>query len=914
LYPLLDPRLRDRGQEETRREWRSWRERLAAWRDMLRGWWEDLRGWLPGMQHKTPSLRPLPVSTDTEEDEESSRRVRPSRFRWTLRQAARNPALVIGSLLALSLLALAIFGEQWSSANPYEIHGVKIIEGEIAAPPFAPSSAFPWGSDHLGRDLRALVLAGARQTLTLALLGTVARLLLGTVLGMLAGWFQESWFDKLITGAIGVWAAFPYTLFAMIVIQALGIEQGVSIFVIALCVVGWGEVAQFVRSQVLSIKPRLFIEASRGVGARTLQILIRHILPNLLASLLVLAVLEMGGVLMLLAELGFLNVFLGGGFKVEIAEVGRMVPVVVYFSDVPEWGSLLATIRDWWRSYPWMAWYPGLAFFLAIVTFNVWGEGLRRFLIEGRVNLSRLFNRYTLLAAGAAALVLVWALQSTAPVVVYQEQAEEFDVQRAMEHVRVLSSPEYGGRKTGRPGLEMAATYIADQMKELGLQPGGEEMTYVRAVERSTTHLTAAPRLAILDEQGDIVEALTYREDFVFHLSQSRLHLESEGRVMGLTTGPIPGLSEEEGPESARSRPITSIGELSQSNDPYGLRNYDIADRVFLIREDELWRVNTFVPQGTLVVTEDRDLLRRRLLFPHWSYGENMPPTFFITPEVAERLLATAGSSLAELDRLSNSLQPGEVAMTGPGVAVRMEIKKEEVLSNHPLIVGYIPGTGSAMEAGSGSSTPGKLRPGDPLSNQAIIVSAYYDGLGVGFDGTLYPGANDNASGVAAMLEIARALQEGPYPPKRTVVFVAWPDGERYDGLSVTNVTGFNAYFRSLNVEAVIELSGVGAGRGEAIALGEGSSYRLMQLFQQAADRLDVPTTTRGRGPHYGIMPVELGYGGRSALTLYVHWDGSDETAHTPADTFESIDPEKMGRVGRTTLLALTVLSRELEY
>jgi Zn-dependent M28 family amino/carboxypeptidase len=163
------------------------------------------------------------------------------------------------------------------------------------------------------------------------------------------------------------------------------------------------------------------------------------------------------------------------------------------------------------------------------------------------------------------------------------------------------------------------------------------------------------------------------------------------------------------------------------------------------------------------------------------------------------------------------------------------------------------------------------------------------------------------------MLEIARVLKEAPYPPKRTVVFVAWPDGERYEGLSVSNAMNARAGLRSLNVEVVLELSGVGAGTGKEIALGQGSSYRLVQLFQEAADRVGASTTTRGRGPHYG-MDVDLGYGGRSAMTVYVSWDGSDQTAHTVEDTCEAIDPKKLEQVGETTLLALTALSRELEY
>ncbi|MER3459059.1 MAG: hypothetical protein C4309_10945, partial [Chloroflexota bacterium] len=78
------------------------------------------------------------------------------------------------------------------------------------------------------------------------------------------------------------------------------------------------------------------------------------------------------------------------------------------FSDVPEWGALLANIRSWWRTYPWMGWYPALFFSLAILAFNLWGEGLRRFLDESRVNVSRLFNRYTVASLALLMFGLGW--------------------------------------------------------------------------------------------------------------------------------------------------------------------------------------------------------------------------------------------------------------------------------------------------------------------------------------------------------------------------------------------------------------------------------------------------------------------------------------------------------------------------
>jgi hypothetical protein len=199
------------------------------------------------------------------------------------------------------------------------------------------------------------------------------------------------------------------------------------------------------------------------------------------------------------------------------------------------------------------------------------------------------------------------------------------------------------------------------------------------------------------------------------------------------------------------------------------------------------------------------------------------------------------------------------------------------------------------------------------LQNQVIIVSAYYDGLGVGPDGQVYPGANDNASGIAVMLELARLMKASAYKPEKTMLFVAWAGGERSEGLSVVNVMNARPGANQLTVEVVFELSGVGYGTGDAIALGEQSSYRLVQLFQEAAGKYNVPTTTRGRGPHYG-RESRLGFGERSALTLSVSIDGAESLSHTPRDELAIIDPDKLLQVGRSSLLTLMVLSRETSY
>lgn len=875
LFPLVDARLRNEAGEERRED------RQTFW-DWLRGIAAGLRLWVDDVRrrfvHRTGSLPPLPEGLSLPKMERENPAA--ARRRWLVSSLLANPALLAGGLLLAGLLTVAIFGEKMTAASPYKVNGVMMIDGVIGAPPYAPSETFPWGTDYIGRDLQALVLAGGKRTLLLAFFAMLARLGLGAFLGALAGWQRGGWLDRLVTGAIGVWAAFPVTLFAALLIQALGIQQGMWVFVVALSVVGWGEVAQFVRGQVIALKPQLFVEAARSAGSRSGQILARHILPNLVNALIVLAVLEMGGVMMLLAELGYLDIYMGGGFRAAIADLGRTM-LVVHFSDVPEWAALIANIRNWWRSYPWMALYPGAAFFLAIITFNLFGEGLRRFLDDTHANLSRLFNRYTLVAALGLFVAVALFLQSVSPLGIYRAEALRFDEQRVVKDICALSSAEFAGRESGTPGAEAAARYIARRMEEIGLLPGGNGTNYIEEQINPSLHLVKTPRLQVLNAEGGVLQDFVYRADFV-EVPGSLQYGDFQGRLVALSFGP----------------PRESPGA-----DVYSVHDLITRDDIVLIEKDDLDKVSIGMLGGLLIITPNPADLTVRQLYPSEVavFSTRSVPVMYISPAAADRLLRYGGTTLEEVRAVSASLAPGQAVRhdTGLQAAMSVDVRLPENLAEEKSyhVLGVLPGADS--ESG--------------LDSQAIIVSAYYDGVGVSPDGTIYAGANDNASGVATMLELARLLKQSPYQPDKTIIFAAWPAGERGEGLSVATIMNLRTGFDRLEVEAVVELSGVGAGSGKAIAVGEDSSYRLVKLFQSAAGKLNVPTTTRGRGPHYG-RDIPPAFGGRKSMTLSISWDGADEFAHTPLDVCERIDPQKIRSIGRTVYLTLLVLGRETEY
>jgi hypothetical protein len=256
---------------------------------------------------------------------------------------------------------------------------------------------------------------------------------------------------------------------------------------------------------------------------------------------------------------------------------------------------------------------------------------------------------------------------------------------------------------------------------------------------------------------------------------------------------------------------------------------------------------------------------------------------------------------------MRDGLPRGSIGTTATGASVHVEIigsDQDPSTEQYIHVLGFIPGSGALMEStGAGRG----------LDNQVVIVSAYYDGQGIAPDGVLYPGANDNASGVAMLLELARQMLASQYEPKKTIVFVAYSGGDRWEGLSVVEVMNAKLGFSSLTPEVVMELSGVGAGTTDQAAIGADSSFRLVQLFQDSAAEFNLETTTRGRSPHFGLLTA-AGFGERKATTLQLSWNGSDQYAHTPQDTPETIDPEKLEKLGRSALLTLLILSRETSY
>lgn len=879
----LDPRLREVA-TELRPKGEEWRDLLRSLVDWLRTSAQRLLRRQPNPAHKKHAAPPPEWRTA-----EASRRA--FRRRQWIRGTLGNPAFVLGGLILGALLVVYLFGPRLAPRNPFTTVGLRMVGGKLKSPPFPPSPEYPLGSDLLGRDILSLILAGARQTLTLAMLVVLGQLLVGTLLGLLAGWHAGSYLDRLIQNVAAIIAAFPALLLAMILILALGIRQGMKPFVIALTVVGWGQVMQVVRSETRQIRVQPYVESARVLGLHTIDILWRHVLPNVLPTLIVVAALEMAGVLLLLGELGFVGIFLGGGAFAEVF-IGSDP---YHYSDVPEWAALLSNVRQYARTYPWVGLYPAFAFALSILGFNLFGEGLRRLIQDIRLSFARLWSRYTLAAVIALFLITNWVQANTGPVAIYRETARAFDGEAALEHVRTLAQPGWEGRRIGSPGADAAADYIAQQFKSLGLQPAGKGFTYFLTVKRDFFELTELPELALVDDAGNVIEALRYREDFAV-LPTLRFNAgEGEGQLTVVGLGP---LSKVEG--------RMGVGVFTPALD-----KLDSKGKVLLFLEEispTMWRRR--LQAMTLIVTDDPRKLKQ-----HYVYSANSPyapeykpmdgsPMFYISKEAADRLLQRVGGSVDYFRGRARTLGPDEVATWETNLRLRGRIVgkvHKKVPVRH--VIAHWPGQS------------------DQLDENLIIVMANYDGVGRDEMGRTYPGAVDNAGGVATMLEMVRSWKATGYEPKKTFIFVAYaaygfdygkpPNPEPDVRQLLGGKFGFSTSFRK---EAIVMLRGLG--RDDRLVAATGGSEHLANLLIRSGKQMGVKVERAREGLDIAVIYEGGGaaFKGQEAPTVRLFGGTWRDVSQTPADTPDQLRADALARVGRAISLFLQVLGREVNY
>lgn len=269
-------------------------------------------------------------------------------FRYAVYSLRRSPLGLTGLAMLGLVVAVAIFA---GSLAPHPDQVYKVNIGQKLLP---PSGGHLFGTDEHGRDIFSRMIFGSRISLEVAGIVVFLATVLGTTLGLLAGYY-EGLAGQVIMRITDAFLAFPSLVLALFIQAALG--PNISNTMLALSLVWWTWYARIVRGQVLSIKEELYIESARAMGVRPRRLIFRHILPNCVGPIIVQSTLQMGYAVIACASLGFLG-------------VGAQEPI-------PEWGLMVASGKEFLPAWWWVSTFPGLAIFWLVLGFCLFGDALR---------------------------------------------------------------------------------------------------------------------------------------------------------------------------------------------------------------------------------------------------------------------------------------------------------------------------------------------------------------------------------------------------------------------------------------------------------------------------------------------------------------------------------------------------------
>lgn len=268
------------------------------------------------------------------------------RTQFWLRGMIANPLRLAAMLVILGLIAVALFAPLISPYDPYAIDSYNSLQ---------PPSASHWfGTDDIGRDVLSRVIWGTRISLRVGVLSATISAVIGLLLGLLSGYF-EGWLGFAILRLMDLLLAFPGILLALVVVAVLG--PSLDNVMLAVGISGVPTFTRIVHGSVLSAKGNDYVEASKALGCGTTRIIFRHLLPNIMAPVVVLTTLQVGTAIFLTASLSFIG-------------LGAQPPT-------PEWGTMVSRGRYALSDAMWMSTFPGLAVAVSVIALNILGDGLR---------------------------------------------------------------------------------------------------------------------------------------------------------------------------------------------------------------------------------------------------------------------------------------------------------------------------------------------------------------------------------------------------------------------------------------------------------------------------------------------------------------------------------------------------------
>lgn len=775
-----------------------------------------------------------------------------NKIRSLFRKMNTNIPLLIGTAIIALLLFASAYPEYVSPADPYGVQRLQYDNQNnnsvIITPPIPPGKDYPWGTDELGRDMKSLITYGTKQTIFMACVAALLRLLIALPLAIFAGYKNKfsMWTIKLFNV---IFSAIPLVI-AVMIFSSIGIfnfiiEDNTIRSVIWLVVLGWSRLSYLLSEKVNEILQQDFIEGEIAIGKNKLEIATQNILPHLIPSMVVMYFLEVAMVLLLMTQLGVLSMALGGGFY--NAEGNRNVPVEF------NWTALLSgSYLLFGSNKMWLVTFPAAAFAVGIIGFNLFGEGLRiefekrnskviSFIkrIPGFFSIPRLVyeiksyqQNKKRLALKAAAYVLILAMLFSPPM----PSRYNFNADNSIAVVKELSDPKYQGRRTGSEGMKMVSEYIAGVLKSYGIKPLGD--SYIQSYDVPRTYNISNGEFKVYTASGKEIK-FENRNDFYIISPYNRIE---KAKIINASAQELQNFNMEK------------FLEYHESIILIDTRNVDP-------------RVLTGAMMNLSFIIEPKGVI----LIQDW---ESIDDYYKIN---------VVDKTFQYTTMISFSSDKGNELLAYKDLVAEYKVETERYKNVKGYnVVGYIPGSNPKYE------------------KECIIVGTAIDYIGN--DKNLnYPGAM-STNAIATELEIARVMSKYGIKPEKTIIFGFWDGtytdyrGSKAFRESYTSKNGVKTYYIELSDMAGVDAEKLMIDTSKSIPKNK-ISQSYIRAFKGIARKKDVPIvygrlTTASTEDFMGIGKEALVFGS----------DGVNDYRLRPKDSFLRINPKQLDRFGQVIL------------
>lgn len=764
-----------------------------------------------------------------------------------------NLPLLLGLIIVAALLVISIYPEFFTPADPYGKERLDFVyidgELEIFEPPIAPCPEYPWGTDAYGRDMKSVIFYGCKLTLLTAVLIAFGRLVISLPLAILAGYKNRLAIFFIRQFSI-LFSAFPLVVLALLVSRIKLMEdvfkEPVSIVAYILILFGWSRLANLLKDKVEEVLSQDFIEGEIAMGKNKLEIALQNIIPHLIPTIVVLFFLEVAQGLLMLSQVGVFGLIVSSG-TVDAAGDYR-IPFEV------EWVSLLAS-PQWPLSIGryWLVLYPAAAFAVSIIGFNLLGEGLR---LELDKRSSRVITWIRGIPAFLSPVRLVYEIRNIETyrtavrrkiafyaiilVIVFFPQAGSkyrFDADAAYSTITELSKPEYAGRMAGSGNNQKIAEYIADKLKEYGIQP--YDGSYFHEFPLESAFSIKKSTMTVTGEATGTTE-LEFRKDYYI---TTPFNIDATYDFQFVTT--------------------KDVGVF-----PFGGRNTEhLRGKVLLIDI----RGMDGVAAGLYIGYVNSRIEPAALLYiSDWESTE----------EIKKNTVDRSAIDGTKTINISVSSDKGEELIRMSNAKIHLTIECESI--KNPIstsVVGIIPGSDES------------------LKDEFVIVGSSFDSVGDD-ENIRYPSSME-AGGTAMGLEIARVLGSMKEKPERTVIFAFWDSSQSIERGSKNFL--YKYYRVGYRKAFYIDLKNFGFKDSDKLIIDttntlpkEYLAQNYIKAFKKNARRNDVKI-------FYGKIgsPVTQDLLKSDINSIIIDSEGIDDIIRTSKDNPDNIDPGKLKGPGQ---------------